>query len=151
MLESSWRPQKSKDQGFLHQSWAQLFFFNSEKYFFCGRSKKNISKKWYFLENFSKNEKVKISQGKIIWFFKNRIFRFLLLKFSHFFQSVSEILFFGVEKKVEYNVDVKNCDLSITDVFGAIRALLLPKERLWWQNSVVPPYVLKSLLVWYHY
>ena len=42
---------------------------------------------------------------------------------SHFF--CSKFLFSELKKKVEYSFDVKNCDLSIADVFGAIRALLL--------------------------
>ena len=61
------------------------------------------------------------------WFF----FRFL--KMFDFFSSevfflISKKYFFSeLKKKVGYSFDVKKCDLSIADVFRAIRALLLPE------------------------
>ena len=45
--------------------------------------------------------------------------------FSFFFGWSQKFYFSGLKKDVEYSFDVKNCDLSIADVFGAIWALLL--------------------------
>ncbi len=48
-------------------------------------------------------------------------------KCSLFFDR-SQKFYFSELKKVEYSFNVKNCDLSIADVFRAIRALLLPER-----------------------
>ena len=49
---------------------------------------------------------------------------------NFFFSTPKIYIFSELKKKVGYSFDVKNCDLSIADVFRAIRALLLPERRL---------------------
>ena len=70
------------------------------------------------------------------WTWKNRFFSwknrsskkwfwiFFLEKFSFFFDRSQKIYFSELKKKVEYSFDVKNYDLSISEVFSAIAALL---------------------------
>ena len=54
----------------------------------------------------------------------------ILKKNLRFFFDLKKKFFFGVEKKVGYSFDVKNWDLSIADVFRAIRAILLPEKSI---------------------
>ena len=51
------------------------------------------------------------------WIFFSKIFPF-------FFDRSQKIYFSELKKKVEYSFDVKNYDLSISEVFSAIAALL---------------------------
>ena len=58
------------------------------------------------------------------------------------FFSISKKSFFSeLKKKVGYSFDVKNWDLSIADVFRAIRAILLPEKVIYPKNGLFFPLI----------
>ena len=85
------------------------FFFQLRKIFFWDRSKNVFLEKWFFTKK-SKKE-------------KSSLFSRL------FFDRSQKIYFSELKKKVEYSFDVKIRDLSISEVFRAIPALLTILER----------------------
>ena len=84
-----WKPQKSKDQIFLHRNYAQFFFSTPKKIYFFSRSKK-FSKKFpakkKITKKFPKNPKIfsdfEISKFEIFEISKSENFRDFSGKFS---------------------------------------------------------------------
>ena len=90
---------------------------------------KNPKKQKINFENFGRENR--FFSNKISRVFSFSDFFVVIWKniFSQFFLfDLKKIFFFGVEKKVEYNFDVKKCDLSIAAIFRGIRALLLSER-----------------------
>ena len=95
VLQCPWKPHKSKEHTFLSRNYVPTFFSTPKK-------KLKKSRQKTFFENFH----------LIFWFFRNSQKTFLAWLFFNFFLEL--------RKKVEYNFDVKNCVLSIYEVFNDI-------------------------------
>ena len=105
MLKTRWKHHKSKGLNFLHRNCTQ-FFFSTPKNIFSGIDRKKVNKKkWNFSKFFRNIKKInKISMKNYMIFIENFDF-FNFGKFSNifffftFFRSISEKIFFGVEKQ----------------------------------------------------